>query len=118
MPVLVDDQGTILAGHGRVLAARQLGFSDVPVVVARGCSDAKRRAYIIEDNKRDGIAELLLDVDADGPRNTSYGAFSATWSDWRRSASRQCWISKAQSSNRSSETLATTSALYADKRRV
>jgi ParB-like chromosome segregation protein Spo0J len=51
MPVLVDDEGTILAGHGRILAARQLGFPDIPVVVARGWSDAKRRAYIIADNK-------------------------------------------------------------------
>lgn len=50
-PVLVDDSGGIIAGHGRVLAARQLGMADVPVVVATGWSDAKRRAYVIADNK-------------------------------------------------------------------
>ena len=88
MPVLVDDQRTILAGHGRVLAGRRLGFPDVPVVVARGWSDAKRRAYIIADNK---LAEnagwdcrTTARLDADGPRATSYGGFSVTWSDWRR----------------------------------
>ena len=39
-PVLVDDKGTIIAGHGRVLAARKLGFTDVPVMVAEGWTDA------------------------------------------------------------------------------
>lgn len=50
-PVLVDEDGGIIAGHGRVLAARQLGMAEVPVVVARGWSDTKRRAYVIADNK-------------------------------------------------------------------
>lgn len=50
-PVLIDEQGGIIAGHGRVLAARQLGMSDVPVVIATGWSDVKRRAYVIADNK-------------------------------------------------------------------
>jgi DNA modification methylase len=50
-PVLADEDGGIIAGHGRVLAARQLGMVEVPVVVARGWSDAKRRAYVIADNK-------------------------------------------------------------------
>ncbi|MEA2906612.1 MAG: hypothetical protein QOI12_3999 [Alphaproteobacteria bacterium] len=50
-PVLVDEQGTIIAGHGRVLAARQLGLQDVPVMVARGWSEAQRRAYVLADNK-------------------------------------------------------------------
>jgi DNA modification methylase len=50
-PVLVDENGGIIAGHGRVLAARQLGMVNVPVVVAEGWSEAKRRAYVIADNK-------------------------------------------------------------------
>jgi DNA modification methylase len=51
MPILVDEQGGIIAGHGRVLAARSLGHKDVPVVIASGWSDAKKRAYVIADNK-------------------------------------------------------------------
>lgn len=39
-PVLVDDEGMIIAGHGRVLAARKLGFKEVPVMVADGWSGA------------------------------------------------------------------------------
>jgi DNA modification methylase len=50
-PVLVDEAGTIIAGHGRVEAARKLGFVDAPVMVARGWSEPKKRAYVIADNK-------------------------------------------------------------------
>ncbi len=49
--VLIDESGNIIAGHGRVLAARQLGFTEIPVMVARGWSESKRRAYCIADNK-------------------------------------------------------------------
>ena len=51
IPVLVDEQGTIIAGHGRVLAAQRLGIAEIPVMVAAGWSEAKRRAYVIADNK-------------------------------------------------------------------
>ena len=50
-PVLVDDVGGIIAGHGRIMAAQKLGIDSVPTVVAQGWSDAKKRAYIIADNK-------------------------------------------------------------------
>lgn len=50
-PVLVDEAGTIIAGHGRVEAARTLGMAEVPVMVARGWSEPKKRAYVIADNK-------------------------------------------------------------------
>ena len=50
-PVLVDDTGQIIAGHGRIMAARKLGMSEVPVIVAGGWTDAQKRAYVIADNK-------------------------------------------------------------------
>jgi len=50
-PVLVDEQGGIIAGHGRTLAAQKLKMKEVPVMVAKGWSDIKKRAYIIADNK-------------------------------------------------------------------
>jgi site-specific DNA-methyltransferase (adenine-specific) len=49
--VLVDEDGGIIAGHGRLMAARKLGMSEVPVMVAAGWSDAQKRAYVIADNK-------------------------------------------------------------------
>ncbi len=51
VPVLVDDGGTLIAGHGRVLAARKLGWGEIPVMVAAGWSDAQKRAYMIADNR-------------------------------------------------------------------
>jgi ParB-like chromosome segregation protein Spo0J len=51
IPVLVAEDGTILAGHARVLAAIKLGITEVPVIVARGWSEAKKRAYVLADNK-------------------------------------------------------------------
>lgn len=50
-PILVDEQSMIIAGHGRVEAARKLGLAEVPVMVARGWSEAKKRAYVIADNQ-------------------------------------------------------------------
>lgn len=50
-PVLVDAEGGIIAGHGRVLAAQSLGLETVPVLVLDHLSEAQRRAYVIADNK-------------------------------------------------------------------
>ena len=51
VPVLVDEAGGIIAGHGRVMAARKLGLPEVPVMVAAGGSEAQRRADVLADNK-------------------------------------------------------------------
>lgn len=50
-PILIDEKGSVICGHGRLLAARKLGQAEVEVIVARGWSDAKKRAYVIADNK-------------------------------------------------------------------
>ena len=50
-PVLVDADNGIIAGHGRVLAARKLGLATVPVLRIDYMTDAQKRAYIIADNK-------------------------------------------------------------------
>src|ERR1700736_2377114 len=50
-PVLADEAGGVIAGHARILAARQLGYAEVPVMVARGWSDAQKRADVIADNQ-------------------------------------------------------------------
>jgi DNA modification methylase len=54
-PVLIDDKHTIIAGHGRVEAARLLGLTEVPVLRVSHLSDEQKRAYIIADNR---LAEL------------------------------------------------------------
>jgi DNA modification methylase len=50
-PFLVDENGTILAGHGKYLAARRMGVEQVPVKVLRGLSEVQKRAYLIADNQ-------------------------------------------------------------------
>lgn len=50
-PVLIDGDGGIIAGHGRVMAARQLGLAEVPCIRLAHLSESQRRAYIIADNK-------------------------------------------------------------------
>lgn len=50
-PALVDAAGGIIAGHGRVLAARQLGLATVPCIRLAHLSDAQRRALVLADNK-------------------------------------------------------------------
>lgn len=50
-PCLIDRQGNIIAGHGRVEAAKALGMETVPCVYVEGLTDAQRRAYILADNR-------------------------------------------------------------------
>ena len=50
-PVLVSDDNQIIAGHGRILAAKQLGLDEVPTLRLSGMTDEERRAYVIADNK-------------------------------------------------------------------
>lgn len=50
-PVIVDEQGVIIAGHGRVMAASKLAIAQVPCVVARNWTDAQKKAYRLADNQ-------------------------------------------------------------------
>lgn len=50
-PILVDETGEIIAGHGRVLAAQKLKIADVPTMTATGWTEAQKRAYVLADNK-------------------------------------------------------------------
>ena len=50
-PVLIDANGGIIAGHGRVMAARKLGLADVPCIRLAHLSESQKRAYVIADNK-------------------------------------------------------------------
>ena len=73
-PVLVSEDGTLIAGHGRVMAARKLGLEEVPVMVARGWTEAQRRAYVLADNQlalnagwdMDLLSIEMQDLNADG----------------------------------------------------
>ena len=51
VPILIDEDGGLIAGHGRVLAARQLNITKLPAIRAKGWSEEKKRAYVLADNK-------------------------------------------------------------------
>lgn len=80
-PVLIDEDGGIIAGHGRVMAAQKLGYHEAPCMVAEGWTEAQKRAYVIADNKLalnadwdndllavefDELADLGFDLDLTG----------------------------------------------------
>ena len=50
-PILIDDDGGIIAGHGRLMAAKKLGLDKVPCIRLGHLSEAQRKAYVIADNK-------------------------------------------------------------------
>src|SRR5215813_8442210 len=50
-PILVDTKSGVIAGHGRLLAARKLKLPDVPVIVLDHLSETQKRAYILSDNR-------------------------------------------------------------------
>ena len=58
-PVLIDEKNNLIAGHGRLLAARKAQLESVPAVVVTGLDDRRRRALVIADNK------LALNADWD-----------------------------------------------------
>ena len=50
-PVLIDEQDVLIAGHGRLEAAKSLGMSTIPAIVIKGLSDARKRALMLADNR-------------------------------------------------------------------
>lgn len=50
-PILIDDHETIIAGHGRLMAARKLKLTEVPTITLEGLTEAQKKAYVIADNK-------------------------------------------------------------------
>lgn len=50
-PVLIDEDGGIIAGHGRIMAANKLGIKEVPCIVLKGLTEAQKKAYVIADNQ-------------------------------------------------------------------
>src|SRR5579871_2900936 len=76
VPIVIDENGLIVAGHGRWRAARQLGYQQVPVIRATFLSEADRRAFALAENRLADLSgwdeellqaelEYLFDADYD-----------------------------------------------------
>jgi len=50
-PVLIDEDGGIIAGHGRTMAAKKAGMTEVPCIILAGLSEKQKKAYVLADNK-------------------------------------------------------------------
>jgi hypothetical protein len=61
-PIVVDDNGTIICGHTRLLAAKELGYKKVPIHIAKGLTEEKIKAYRIADNRSAEFAEWDKDL--------------------------------------------------------
>lgn len=51
VPIIINEDGVVLAGHGRLEAAKRLGLEEVPTIVAAGLTKTQQRAYVLADNK-------------------------------------------------------------------
>lgn len=74
-PILVDTKAGIITGHGRLLAARKLGLTEVPVIVLDHLSEAQKRAYVIADNKlaeNAGWDDEMLRVEIEALQDESF----------------------------------------------
>jgi DNA modification methylase len=73
-PVLIDEDGGIIAGHGRVMAARKLGIKEIPTMTATGWTKAQKQAYVLADNQlpqnagwdMDLLSVEMKDLDSEG----------------------------------------------------
>ena len=61
-PILIDENNGIIAGHGRLMAAKKLKLEQVPTITLEGLTDAQRKAYVIADNKLALSAEWDFDL--------------------------------------------------------
>jgi DNA modification methylase len=74
-PVLVDEQGVLIAGHGRVAAAARLGLKSIPVIVAHGWSEEEKQAYRLADNELAARANWDSDLLGSELRDLKFGGF-------------------------------------------
>ena len=68
-PVLIDEDNGVVAGHGRLMAAKKLGLEKVPCIILAGLSEAQKKAYVIADNQLSltsswNMEVLALEVEA------------------------------------------------------
>jgi len=77
-PILVDGKNTIIAGHGRLVAAKKLGMQEVPVIYLNHLTDDQKKAYIIADNKLSEESEWDFSMLADEIESIAESGIDAT----------------------------------------
>jgi hypothetical protein len=83
-PILIDAKNGIIAGHGRVMAARKLKIEQAPCVRIEHLSEAQKKAYILADNKiglNSGWDDSLLKIELDFLREQDFDMTLLGWND-------------------------------------
>lgn len=83
-PVLIDEQGGLIAGHGRVMGAKKLGLKEVPTITLNNLTEAQKKAYIIADNKlalNAGWDEELLKLEIEALQDMDFNIDLLGFSD-------------------------------------
>jgi len=74
-PILIDESGGVIAGHGRILAAKKLSFDELPCIVLDGLTEAQKKAYVIADNQlalNSGWDMEMLKVEIEGLKELDF----------------------------------------------
>lgn len=83
-PVLIDEQGGLIAGHGRVMGAKKLGLKEVPTITLNNLTETQKKAYIIADNKlalNAGWDEELLKLEIEALQDMDFNIDLLGFSD-------------------------------------
>lgn len=78
-PIIVDENGVILAGHTRYKALQRLGRSEAEVIVKDGLTEAQKRKYRLLDNKTGELATWDLDLLSDELEDLDFGDLELDW---------------------------------------
>jgi hypothetical protein len=81
-PILIDEGGSVIAGHGRLVAAELLELDEVPTITLEGLTDAQRKAYVIADNKlalNSGWDDELLKIEIETLKNLEFDVSILGW---------------------------------------
>lgn len=75
-PCLIDRDYNVIAGHGRIMAAKKIGMSEVPCLFVEGLTEEQRRAYIIADNRLTELGEWDMELVADELQELNEAGFN------------------------------------------
>ena len=81
-PILIDEGGSVIAGHGRLVAAELLSLDEVPTITLEGLTEAQRKAYVIADNKlalNSGWDDELLKIEIETLKNLDFDTDLLGW---------------------------------------
>lgn len=89
-PIIVDENGEILAGHTRYKALMQLGRNEAEVVVKAGLTNEQKRKYRLLDNKTNELAGWDFDLLADELEGLDFGDLTLDWGVEKKDPAERC----------------------------